>query len=105
MSDDRRSDPDIDYAPHAQVQRRADALAGNTRPLDPLADQSDKRDTGQAAVGGPRWRAYAIAVVRIALLVVGIPLVWIYRTELDWSIWRAVSVTVVLVLLAAVWNS
>lgn len=82
MSDDRQSDPDVDYTMHTRVHCHADALARN-----------------------------AIAVLRIALIVVGIPLVWIYRTELDWSIWKAAAATLVLVLLAtgqtvlaAVWS-
>lgn len=79
MSDDRQSDPDVDYAMHTRVHCRADALARLNR----LAEQMDDRDTGQTAAGRPRWRAYAMAVLRIALIVVGIPLVWIYRTELD----------------------
>lgn len=107
MSDDRQSDPDVDYAMHTRVHCRADALARLNR----LAEQMDDRDTGQTVAGRPRWRAYTMAVLRIALIVVGIPLVWIYRTELDWSTWKAAAATLVLVLLAtgqtflaAVWS-
>ncbi|KDP00465.1 hypothetical protein QRB41_14410 [Mycobacterium avium subsp. hominissuis] len=100
MSDDRQSDPDVDYTMHTRVHCHADALARNANALNRLAEQMDDRDTGKTAAGRPRWRAYAIAVLRIALIVVGIPLVWLYRTELDWSIWKAAAATLVLVLLA-----
>ncbi len=107
MSDDSQSDSGVDYTMHTRVHGRADALARNASSL----DQLDERDTGQTAAGRPRLRMYAVAVLRIALIVVGIPLVWIYRTELDWSIWKAAAATLVLVLLAtgqtflaAVWS-
>lgn len=111
MSDDRQSDPGVDYTMHTRAHGRADALARNTSPLNQLAEPMDERDSGQTAAGKPGWRMYAIAVLRIALIVVGIPLVWIYRTGLDWSIWKAAAATLVLVLLAtgqtflaAVWS-
>jgi hypothetical protein len=111
VSDDRKSDPNVDYTMHTRAHSGADARARNTRSLNHLAEQIVERDTGQTAAGRPSWRMYAIAVLRIALIVVGIPLVWIYRTELDWSIWKAVAATLVLVLLAtgqtflaAVWS-
>lgn len=111
MSDDSQSDSGVDYTMHNRVHGRADALARNASSLDQLAEQMDERDTGQTAAGRQRLRMYAVAVLRIALIVVGIPLVWIYRTELDWSIWKAAAATLVLVLLAtgqtflaAVWS-
>lgn len=101
MSDDRESDPGVDYTMQTRVHSRADALARNTSSLNHLTEQMDESDSGQTAAGGPKWRTFAIAVLRIALIVVGIPLVWVYRTELDWSIWKAAAATLVLVLLAA----
>lgn len=113
MSDERQSDPGVDYTLHTGARSRADALARNATSLNQLAEQQmDELGTGQTAAPRPRWRTYAIAILRIALIVVGIPLVWVYRAELDWSIWKAAAATLVLVLLAigqtflaAVWSS
>ncbi|MEM6107461.1 hypothetical protein AAHS21_14640 [Mycobacterium sp. 050272] len=111
MSDDRQSDPGFDYTMHTRAHGRADAFARNASSFKQLAEQMDERSTGQAAAGRPRWRTYATAFLRIALIVVGIPLVWVYRTEFDWSTWKATAATLVLVLLAtgqaflaAVWS-
>lgn len=111
MSDDRQSDPGFDDTTHTRAHSRADAFARNVSSFKQLAEQMDERSTGQAAAGRPRWRTYATAILRIALIVVGIPLVWVYMTEFDWSTWKATAATLVLVLLAtgqtclaAVWS-
>lgn len=59
-------------------------------------------------VGGPataqqsRWWAWTKVTLRVALVVVGIPAVWVARSTdvVDMSVWKAVVASVLLLLIA-----
>ena len=48
----------------------------------------------------PEWSTTLQWVLRIALIIVGIPLIWIFRADLHWSVLKAVGASGLLVLLA-----
>ena len=52
----------------------------------------------------PAWRMWTEIVVRLALVVLGVPAIWVLRAIgiLDVSVWHAIGGTVVLALIALV---